>query len=391
MATRTSGRANSLLESLFELLETVETSITTNIGENRASEDEQLAHLREAYRREDLVLVLGAGASMAHGLPAWDALLKKLLVSTFQTPGEELAHDAAYLASQLLAVFNLSPLVVGRMLRQHYLGTDLRHRGNLHFEQAIRDAIYERGPSRLDNRLFKEITRLCVAPGKSPSLDSIITYNYDDLVERYLDQVDLDVPYETIHAIGMNPSPGNLPIYHVHGYLPHEGRISDRHGVVLSEDMYHLHYLDTYSWANMVQINKFKDKVCLFVGLSLTDPNMRRLLDIANTQRGTSGQRGKSALRHVIVRRRFQLQDVQRRLTSDLEEIVRGSGAHASGNGAKTEDTQADTAARLISTMHGLQERDDNSFGSHTYWIDEFDDIVTLLSGIRKLPPQQVP
>ncbi len=185
----------------------------------------------------------------------------------------------------------------------------------------------------------------------------------------------------------MNPGPGVLPIYHVHGYLPREGKISERNGVVLSEDMYHQHYLDTYSWANMVQINKFKDKVCLFLGISLTDPNMRRLLDIARTQRGRTGQRGKAALRHVVVRRRFQARDVQEKLTTDLEEIVRGSGAEARGNGAGIEHAPADTAARLVSTMQGLQERDDNSFGIHTYWVDEFDQIVPMLSGIRKPRP----
>ncbi len=131
--TTATGSAHNLIKNLFDLLESVETGLATNIEENRASEAEQLIHLQEAYRREDLVLVLGAGVSTAHGLPTWDALLKKLLVSTFQTSGENVASDAAYLASQLLTVFNLSPLVVGRMLRQHFASRSSRNLGNFLF------------------------------------------------------------------------------------------------------------------------------------------------------------------------------------------------------------------------------------------------------------------
>lgn len=54
--------------------------------------------------------------------------------------------------------------------------------------------------------------------------------------------------------------------------------------VVLSEDEYHNLYRDSYHWANVAQLYAFTHTKCIFVGLSMTDPSLRRLLDIAYHQ-----------------------------------------------------------------------------------------------------------
>ena len=71
-------------------------------------------------------------------------------------------------------------------------------------------------------------------------------------------------------------------IFHPHGYLPRRGRSYARRSrdIVLSEDDYHSLYSSPYSWANIVQLFLLLGHVALFVGCSLTDPNLRRLLDL---------------------------------------------------------------------------------------------------------------
>lgn len=142
------------------------------------------------------------------------------------------------------------------------------------FDEAVRTAIYDEIDLKKNSNTINEIVNLCVAPGKSPNLDSIITYNYDDLIEYHIKKLKIDVPVKSVFDIGMNPTKKELPIYHVHGFLPQNENLQEHNKVTLSEDVYHQQYSDIYSWNNIVQINKFRDCKCLFIGISFTDPNL---------------------------------------------------------------------------------------------------------------------
>lgn len=73
---------------------------------------------------------------------------------------------------------------------------------------------------------------------------------------------------------------GDLPIYHVHGLISR-----DPHGVsnfpVLSEREYHLLYANDFHWSNVEILRSLIRNTCFLVGLSMLDPNLRRLLEIA--------------------------------------------------------------------------------------------------------------
>jgi hypothetical protein len=60
--------------------------------------------------------------------------------------------------------------------------------------------------------------------------------------------------------------------------------------IVFSEDSYHDQFVDPFSWSNLTQLNKFTQNTCLFIGLSMTDPNLRRLLDVAVRRDGEGGK-----------------------------------------------------------------------------------------------------
>ena len=349
------------------LLEGVEKAAATSASVPRST---QIRRLIQAYNDERLVLVFGAGVSAPYGLPTWNTLLQKLLLSTISKEIEQSQDKARVLAQLYTALLSPNPLIAARYLSNHYRKND---GDSFAFERAIRDALYEEIKADEESETYKETRQLCVAPGKSPSLDSIITYNYDDLLERCLRSIDVEIPFSSVYAVGMNPDPGELPIYHVHGFLPRDQDLTDAHRVALSDDRYHQQYTDVYSWDNMVQINKFKDFTCLFVGTSLTDPNLRRLLDIARTQRGDDG------IRHYVIRRHYDAVELADRLRRLL----------AADTGILDEKKLAnlqleETVEHLRKIAERFEEDDARSFGVSTIWVNEHDEIPGILRQIRR-------
>ena len=77
------------------------------------------------------------------------------------------------------------------------------------------------------------------------------------------------------------PELGSLPILHTHGFVPRKVDTDYERNVVLSEEDYHSLYQDTFHWANVEQLHALTQTTCYFIGLSLKDPSLRRLLDIS--------------------------------------------------------------------------------------------------------------
>ncbi|MEZ8244570.1 hypothetical protein BCT10_14225 [Vibrio splendidus] len=325
------------------------------------SVEAKLNSLSGWYRDESLVFVLGAGASAAYGLPDWNTLLQKLLLNTLE--GE---HDNVnVVAKTFSAVFSPSSLISARYLSNHY--QEKHPTSQLAFENAIRDALYDELSVAEHSALLKEIRQYCIAAGKSPNLDSIITYNYDDLLEKCLRDIDVDIPFCPIYSSGMKHQKEELPIYHVHGYLPQTGQITKKNKVILGEDGYHQQYSDMYGWSNLVQINKFKDKNCLFIGLSFSDPNLRRLLDISKKERGDD------EIYHYCIKKRHNIDDVNDR----LDDLV------AKGFLVGEELDIEDSAANLIELVEKFDEKDAESFGVGIYWVEQYDEIPIVLEKLR--------
>lgn len=331
------------------------------------SNDVKLKQVADWYKDEKLVFVLGAGASVAYGLPNWNTLLQKLLLLTLQSEENE-DVNASILAKTFSSVFEPSSLISARYLQHHF--QENHPNSKLAFENAIRDILYSEIAIKEHSDLLKEIRQYCIAAGRTPNLNSIITYNYDDLLEKCLRDIEVDIPFASIHSSGMRNKTNELPIYHVHGYLPENGQLTYRNKVILSEIGYHKQYLDSYGWSNLSQINKFKDFNCVFIGLSFSDPNLRRILDIAKKERGDD------EVHHYCFKEKYSLNKAKQRLKIAIEDL----------NESIEDDLNLDElTSGLISLAQKFDENDALSFGVGVIWVDSYDDIPEQLKTIRTL------
>ena len=141
----------------------------------------------------------------------------------------------------------------------------------------VKEAIYKKEPN--DFNLIDALIRLI----QSKRPESIITYNYDDLFEERAKDMGLKC-----HSICDNNrvQGEELPVYHVHGILPRKGGGDSTYSITLDEKSYHYESRDAFLWSNIEQMHALRRTTCIFIGLSMTDPNLRRLLDISKREYG---------------------------------------------------------------------------------------------------------
>ncbi|MFW6272905.1 MAG: SIR2 family protein, partial [bacterium] len=210
----------------------LDTFVDKTSREGNVNKTQAIRNIKSAFSNDKLVLVLGAGISMQFGIPDWETLLQKLMVKTID---EKLSHPDI-IANLFNYTFSPSPLIAARYLQKHFESE------RLSFEKEVKNVLYSKYKQDTSSELVNEIVNLCVAPGKSPNLNSIITYNYDDIIEQKISELNLPIPYKSIYGTGMLPENDELPIFHVHGFLPRKGGVGRNNMITLGESMYHEQY-----------------------------------------------------------------------------------------------------------------------------------------------------
>lgn len=239
--------------------------------------NKKISLLHNALINNQLTLVCGAGVSKDSRILLWDELICSIITDVYfdKTKNSEFIKE-------LLKSLPNSNIVLGKYLKL-IIKDD--------FEDMLRKHLYQNimkndtSPYKTD--MMNAISKLARPDRLGRRLESIITFNFDDIIEKALLINDIDNC--AIWDEKQEPMVHELPIYHVHGYLPQnepskhykQDQPVDNSNLVFSEETYHSQFINPYSWSNMIQSSAYLSKVCLFVGLSLSDPNLRRLLDIS--------------------------------------------------------------------------------------------------------------
>lgn len=296
-----------------------------------AQQAADLSTLRAAYRGGDLALVVGAGASMAAHMPGWNELVIEMidralyegsdahreeLTRNFASRakgGETIGHigGKAYITDEAafakLLQEELQPASPAaraclERAKAELSGGDPSRRSNAlrdageavyevfgdRFDEELRIQLFERTLYR--TKLHPAIARM-VRPrqgaGPTPRVHTIVTYNFDDLLETAIRESGQEATtivskggqeggLRAGRPIGHPERPSAVDIIHPHGFLPATRgaffavplRDVD---LVFSDSQYRARYGEDESWTKRVQVAFFGNSPCLFLGSSLED------------------------------------------------------------------------------------------------------------------------
>lgn len=225
-------------------------------------------------RKDNFAFVLGAGVSVDPGAKSWDSLLAYF---TEELKKQGIIDDERKLSGKIGG----SSIITAQLCKELYPNT-------LDYYWAIHQGLYaKRKAINQDFALYHiaRIAHLCSAK----SHFRILTYNYDDYLESYLESI--NEQFNSLYDSKCDIN-NRLSVYHVHGFLPevkYKSHIQERYqkSVYLTEENYNELYNHPYSWQISSQLSFFRENTCLFVGCSLSDPNIRRLLEMTHKENRT--------------------------------------------------------------------------------------------------------
>lgn len=336
-----------------------------------SNQTKYIKELQNAYMYRGLVLYVGAGVSQSVGLPSWGELIRSLTLSmmiekvwTRTARMNEVGFERYIQAVQRIREgvqkgkdHDRPMLIMARAIKDEFghklpqmitgtLSRDLRRQEKSHRQGSS-------GPLAgiIESELIRALVALARPQRETKGVAAIVNYNYDDILDNALRRS--EVQYVCVKSGKDKVPSGALPCYHVHGLLPvttfrrtGQSATRDNGNFVFSEDEYHLEYSDPYRWSNMVQINLLGSNPGLFVGLSLEDPNIRRLIDVTHRQYP-------ELVNYAILPRRHSL--------------------------AKSKDTDACVLRNLFEQV----ETDSfEKIGVRVLWADSYDEIPCILHEI---------
>lgn len=246
-----------------------------------------------------LTVYVGAGASMEVGLPPWPALIRSLLDYVLSDRGWTEDHDAFHGETTDEGLLRVAETV------DALLGGDL--------EPALRTCLFGNiDPEDLrPGPLARSIADLHAAMGPSMQLG---TTNYDLSLERALSEHPRGGDRWWTSAKGYVRRTSSrsdvAPVRHLHGILD---SARSRGTIILTERDYYT-MQRSRRWQEEWMVEALTDHSCLFLGASLTDPNLLRYLHAAASP----------SLRHIaIFRRRSARTEAEARFRARAEQADR--------------------------------------------------------------------
>ena len=341
--------------------------------------------LQWAWKDKRLVLFLGAGVSIPYGIPSWNNLVLELLFEQAgytRRLGRMLPHYRRALASWMTDYFDYNPLVLARMVerdarkRSQKKGARERDNGTPIFLEKLRTQLYAECKTPPGKRTTLQAIGDLIKRSKG-NVRCVVNFNFDGLLEEELQRH--QIPTISIFD-GARQRSGNFRIIHPHGFVPRIGPIKRDH-VVFTENDYHLLTDRVFHWGLSEIVSELRHSTVLFIGLSMSDPSLRRLLDAS---------RNSDIPPHWQLQLRHQVRDHEQQAA--MTDITNRASRWGEILGYPEQKDQPQLAEALNAVLQQADSYDSEVFesmGVKTIWLDSYDDIPGLLDKIRITPKKK--
>jgi hypothetical protein len=230
----------------------------------------------------EVSLFVGAGVPMEVGMPSWSYLVHRLLARISRDTQSYRKADVSFIESGLqdAALEQQRDKTVGGIV-----DAVLAHNGLLaaaaivkgfygayDYARAVQDVLYDGhdhqhirpGPTAV------EIARYW-SSFADPSLCTVLTTNYDPLLEHALEELGVDEKEIASVLPGTRQGVAQYEVIHLHGVVDPRA-LSEAPGLVLAEDEYFIDTEEAQERRRLV-VDALQ-RPSLFIGTSLSDPNL---------------------------------------------------------------------------------------------------------------------
>lgn len=292
------------------------------------------ALLRKRYQERGVIIALGAGLSTGCKVPSWRLLLQRVARRCW---GDKGPNRFAKLVSELSL-----PAVAGILEYEcpkdtsfrELLGEELYN--EFPFHERINSPAKRRQLAdfvKNHNSTMRAVGAFCakrVARNRivaNPRVQAVVNLNVDSVLRSYVRARYGVYLFRTIETASKTRRLDQIPLYHMHGFLTFypEDR---KDGAAISPWVFtEQEYFDFFNRPNSVFNYTFlyllREFNCVFIGMSMTDDNIRRLLHYSTAER-----RGKTketdvlrALRHFAILQRKDHGDVDKLIDLSLRRL----------------------------------------------------------------------
>jgi SIR2-like protein len=339
---------------------------------------EYLDILRKAWRDRRLVLIFGAGVSQPYGLPNWDALVLDILLAS--GPGIAIDKtDPRAVASWVVDRLQMSPDVLARVARatlMPQLSKTRKLSTDTAFATFVRDILYRKyriPDAETQTSMWQAISIIARSEMEGRRIPFLITFNFDNILEMRLQVVRI----ASTPVYGpTRPNTSAVPIFHPHGFLPYKDRVPTM-DLVFTEAQYHRLALSTFHWASVKLFEALSEHTCLMIGLSLADPNLRRMLDAIPRKPKTPS--------HFLVRKMpaLTLQEVRDAIADIQLNSIRAADDSLQVRKANSRlvisSNNPHNFGEVLRLMMKYESQSLLDLGVAPLWIQSFEDLPSLL------------